>query len=706
MINNRLLLTFCFTFFLFGGVFAQYEEAKLRRILANADPQELVSECTQMMQEGYLYQAGRVADKLLEQKPTSCNYNFRRGFIHIQMNGDYIKALPLLEKSVSNLDKNFDAFSANEESAPTDALYFLGKCYHLDEQLDKAVEYYNRFIKESNPKSEYILFANLGIKQCEVAKKAKEFPKKVLLKNVGGEINTKRPEYSPVISLDGSALYFTSRRDWANGEHREGIDPRINLPAEDIYVSYRDFDSSWTTPFRLDLCDPLQNEATMAVSSDERRVYLYQDTKGNGDIFYSDFSTNKFKDVFHYEVKKVNTSSWEPHCTVTPDGLTMYFVSDRKGGYGGRDIYRIVKLPTGEWSEPINVGPTINTAFDEDSPFIAIDNKTLYFSSNCERSMGGFDVFVSVRDENEVWSPPINLGYPLNSTGDDLFYTTTIDGLTGYLTSFRKNGYGEKDIYEIQNDYMGVKQIAVLKGKIKTVNDEPLPDDIYISLKCTNCANSFERKLYPRLRDGVFLSSLEPCRTYEISFSYDKGKKQFYSETFETNCNTAYQEVYREVLLDTKERTIVPKKPDVVQKETPKDPIKEPIKEVDLSKLSFKHYFDYNANQLDPLKGDLSKFLKEVESSLNENRTSIQLKIYSSASEVTSRVYKSNEELALLRANNLKNMLEIYYSRKKGFKGKVKITVESAIVSGPTYIKDFKDTSKYKPYQYVEVKVE
>jgi outer membrane protein OmpA-like peptidoglycan-associated protein len=537
--------------------FAQYTDEQLQDILKNSSEQELVTENSQMLQEGYLYQAGLIADRLLELNANSSNYNYRRGFIYLEMSRDFVKALPLLEKAVLSTDKNFDMYSANEKSAPTDAIYHLARCYHLAENITKAEEYYTKFIAVSNPKSEFVFFAKLNLEQCAVARKQMEVPRKVKLQNIGSTVNTTKPEYSPVISLDGSALYFTSRRGWPNGASNKGIDTRINQLPEDIYVSYRDFDGSWTEPARMEFCDSIQNEATMAVSPDERRIYLYQDTQGNGDVFYSDFSTNRFQEVEHFENRNVNTASWETHCTVTPDGQNMYFVSDRKGGYGGRDIYRIVKLPDGEWSSPVNMGPGINGPFDEESPFIAVDNKTLYYSSNGNKSMGGFDVFVTVRDENNVWSDPINLGYPLNSTGDDLFYTTTVDGMTGYLTSFRADGFGEKDIYEVQNDYLGMKNIAVLKGKINTVGGKPLPEDVSITLRCTNCGDPFDRKVFPRMRDGVFLSSLEPCREYEMIFSYEGGKQEFYKEAFTTDCEKQYQEVYREVWLDTDIKDIV-----------------------------------------------------------------------------------------------------------------------------------------------------
>jgi outer membrane protein OmpA-like peptidoglycan-associated protein len=540
-----------------GISFGQYDNKKVNELLNKGDESELVMESSIMMQDGYYYQAGMLVDKLLEMKPTSSNYNYKRGFIYLEMSKDYTKALPHMEKAVLMTTKKYDPFSTKEQNAPTDAFYHLARCYHMSGNIDKAEEFYKKFIENSLGKSEFVFFSNLALEQCKIAKQELASPKNVYLKNMGTSINTTNPEFSPVISLDGTALYFTSRRRWTNGASDKGLDPRINQFPEDIYVSYLDFDKTWMAPVRMEFCDSLQNEATMAVSPDERRVYVYQDTKGNGDIFYSDFSTNKFQDVKQLASKKVNTDSWETHCTVTPDGKTMYFVSDRKGGQGGRDIYISQKQEDGTWGEPKNAGPTINGPMDEESPFIAIDNSTLYFSSNGNKSMGGFDIFMSKLGADGTWSTPMNLGYPLNSTCDDLFYTTTIDGLTGYMTSSREGGYGEKDIYEIKNNYLGVKNIAVLNGKVNVVGGAQIPEGVYLTLKCLDCASPYSQKIYPRIRDGVFMNSLEPCKEYEISFSYDKGKKDFYKETFKTECNKEYSEVYKELWLDINKEMMI-----------------------------------------------------------------------------------------------------------------------------------------------------
>src|SRR5574343_163565 len=538
--------------------FSQLNEFEVRQMTQSAPEEQLVVESSRMLQENYFFFAEIVVDRLLQINPSSPNYNYRKGFIVLDSRQDWVTALPYLQKALVDVDKNFDMYSAKETSAPIDVYYHIARCYHLDEQIDKAKEYYSKFIASSNSKSEQIKNAELRLLQCDIAKYNLANQKKSIVKNIGNVVNGVYPDYSPVISLDGSSLYFTSRRQWADQSTDDYKDPQLNQYPEDIYVSYGELNSNWTAPERLSFCDGKLNEATVTISSDERRIYTYEDRTGYGDIYYSDFQNNNFSALTLLEHKNLNTKYWETHCTVTPDGQNMYFVSDRPGGFGGRDIYRSVKLPNGQWSEPINLGPLINTAYDEDSPFIAVDNKTLYFSSNGPSSMGGFDIFVSIRDENNVWSNSVNLGYPINSTGDDIYYTTTADGHYGYLSSFRINGFGEKDIYQIENDFLLVNNVAVLKGKILTSDGSKLPESVYATIKCLNCEDTREYNLSPRLRDGSFVSSLTPCRSYEIAFKYDSLSKTTYKETFETACSNGYEEIYKEVILDVDKRRIVP----------------------------------------------------------------------------------------------------------------------------------------------------
>ncbi len=721
----KILFTF-FTLIISATLFGQKTELEVRNMAATYSEQELVFESSTLMNYNQLYLAEILVDKLLQFQPESANYNYKKGYILLYSKMDYEKAIPYLQKAILSTSENYDLYSLHEKNASIDAFYHLGKCYHLNSEFDKAKQYFNQFLISTNTKSELIYKAHNSILQCDVAKAMIARPKKAIVKNIGKAINTQYPEYSPVVSLDGSAIYFTSRRPWENGDSETFRDASSNDYPEDIYVSYSDEKGSWTAPKRMDFCEAQRNEATVAVSSDEKRIYVYQDNTGGGDLFFSDFKSNAFTEIKGIDYKGVNTESWETHCTMTTDGLNMYFVSDRPGGLGGRDIYRVVKMPDGSWSLPQNLGPNINTSSDEDSPFIASDNKTLYYSSNGPKSMGGFDIFVTIRDEDNVWGDPLNMGYPINSPGDDIFYTTTIDGLKGYMTSFRKNGFGEKDIYEIQNDYVGLNNIAALKGHIKTVNGEPIPSDLKITVSCLNCEETMANSTTPRLRDGTFFSSLlEHCRDYEYVITKGTSDTEVFRETVTTKCDSKYHEIFREILLDTKTMKVISstdpsEKPIIAATSVPAKENELGLRETGVKEIERKdnivantsakdfemiHYFGYNGNVLSVKSGDLKIFLKEIETQLKESeRKNMTIEIESSASKVPTSTYKNNESLAEIRALNIQKELISYIAKNKELKGKVTVVIRKSVVDGPEYENDASNRKKYQKFQFIYLK--
>jgi len=680
---------------------AQPTENEVREFARTKSEADIVQENSRMMQDGFIFYADILADRLLEFDPQSSNYHYRKGFITLKLYTDYEKAMPYLMMATKDTDPNYDAYSHKEKSAPTDAFYHLAKCYHFNEEIDLAITNYTKFLESTKKKSELIPQAKLNLVQCQVAKQNIANPVNVRLKNVGANVNTAFPEYSSVVSLDGSSLYFTSRRTWPNNETESFKDLSIDQYPEDVYVSYLDADSNWTLPVMLDICIPRRNEATMAVSVNERRVYLYEDSTGSGDIYFSDFYTGKFNDIQQLKEKGINTEYWETHAMVSPDGSRLFFVSDRPGGYGRRDIYMCTRNADSTWSKPVNLGAKVNTAHDEDAPFVSVDNRMLYFASNGEKSMGEFDILLCDLLADGTWSESRNIGYPFNSTNDDAFYTTTIDGLKGYMTSVRKGGFGEKDLYEIQNDFLGVKNVAVFKGLIKTSDGSPLPEDFAINFKlsCDDCEDGDKVKtIFPRLKDGMFMTGLKPCKTFRISYINASDNKTMHEETFTTDCNLAYQEIYRELILDIPSRTIVIPKDTTVEIE--------PVDVTTYKNLEFIHYFDYNKNKLTVTKGDLKRFVKEVEEQLKAGREKITINVYSSASHVPTKTYETNEKLTTLRAENMKYDLSTHFESIPEFAGKVNVVIVTAIVDGPPYEKDFKNQKKYKPYQFVGLKTE
>jgi tetratricopeptide (TPR) repeat protein len=674
-----------------------WTESGVREIAKSGSEGTIVNNASMLTQEGHLHYAEILVDRLLELQPNSPNYNYRKGFLVLEIRRDYLTAASHLKIATTKINPNYDMYSSKEQDAPSDSYYHLARCYHYDQKLDLAAENYQNFLNSTRKTSELIGDAQLRLKQLEVAKNLMGTPVDCTLKNLGEKINTKYPDYSSVVAFDGSSLYFTSRRPWSNGETEQFINPQVNQYPEDVYVSFLEMDSTWSEPIRLDFCIPERNEATIALSTDERRMYLYQDATGNGDIYYSEFKNNQFNEIKLLENTNINTEYWETHAMVSHDGSIMIFASDRPGGYGGRDLYLVKKTSNG-WSDPVNMGPGINGSGDEDAPFISIDNKQLYFGTNDERSMGGFDIMISEMKSDGTFGVAKNIGYPFNSTNDDLYYTTTVDGLTGYLTSYRSDGQGEKDIYEVQNNFLGLKSATILRGEVVTTDGSLLPDDLIFmaTVKCLDCeSGAVNHILYTRKRDGKFVTGLQPCKTYTLTYYDATDDKVMGEETFKTECREGYYEVSKQLIVDPVNRVVV----------FPKEDIEDVIVS-DYKNIELKHFFDYNKNKLTVKKGELKDFVKEIEAQIKDGRKKVTITIESSASHVPTKTYKTNEELTKLRGENMKYDLLEYFEKDPATAGKVVVVISKTIVQGPEYEKDGKNTDKYKPYQYVFLRTE
>ncbi|MFN5911168.1 MAG: hypothetical protein ACK45H_07530, partial [Bacteroidota bacterium] len=512
------------------------------------------------------------------------------------------------------------------------------------------------------------------------------------------QLNTPFPDFAPLISLDGKRILYTARRPWEGADMLGFLDKKTNLPPEDCYYSDRS-DSEWGKSIRLDLCTYNLSESFLALSSDERQFIFYTDSTGNGDLYKGNSIANFIQPELFFSDSSLNTQYWEPHATLSSDGNTIFFTSNRAGGIGGRDIYYTIKKENGQWSAPMNLGAPINTEHDEDSPFLSFDGKILYFSSNGTRSFGGFDLFYSELGSDGKWSEPLNMGMPINSTYDDIFYSTTIDGKTGYFSSNREGGKGSLDIYSL-NRTITLTKIAVLKGMIKTSTGEPLPVDVSLDmkLKCSDCAvEDVDVSLSPRVRDALFFSNLEPCKTDHIALTNPGKSAPFHEETFVTDCTKDYQEIYREFVYDMGEKIIKPVTIEVV----PDDSLLAQFKN-----FEFMRYFGYNKNKVSSSDNEISTILKSIEKQISEGRKEITLNVYSSSSKVPTRTFGTNEKLAQLRAQNLVDELESYIRTSSVLTGKVKVKILSVVVDGPEYTKDSGNLSKYKPYQFVAFKTE
>ncbi|MCX6296549.1 MAG: hypothetical protein NTX97_10875 [Bacteroidetes bacterium] len=392
--------------------------------------------------------------------PNNALLNYKIGKCYLYSNYK-LKSIPFLEK----------ALQLNPTVDPQ-VHYLLGKAYHLDMQWDKAIKEFQTFQQTLKGEELALLMGdvNVHISQCLTGKEMVKNPIRVFIDNVGPEINSQYPDYGPVISADESVMLFTSRRPTTTGGK---IDPEINEPYEDIYISTRK-DGKWGTA--VNMGSPINTEnhdANSGLSADGQKFLIYIGNN-NGDLYESELKGDKWSKPDHMN-KNINTSYHESSACYSPDGKSVYFVSDKPdGGLGDRDIYISTKDEKGKWGKAVNLGPTINTPYGEEGVFIHPDGKTLYFSSQGHKSMGGYDIFKSVFDDKtKTWSEPENIGYPVNTPDDDVFFVTSASGRHGYYASFNSNGYGEKDIYMIT--FLGLEKPMVQNNEDNLLASQAAP---------------------------------------------------------------------------------------------------------------------------------------------------------------------------------------------------------------------------------------
>ncbi|HXB39775.1 MAG TPA: OmpA family protein, partial [Bacteroidia bacterium] len=286
------------------------------------------------------------------------------------------------------------------------------------------------------------------------------------------------------------------------------------------------------------------NEASVGISADGQEILIYKDDMGDGNIY----STSLKGSVWTVPKKlnaHINSKSWEPSAFITADGNTLYFTSDRPGGFGGRDIYKSQKNSHGEWGKATNLGSSVNTKYDEDAPYLHPDGVTLYFSSNGHKTMGGFDIFESNLLSDDKWSEPVNVGYPINSTGDDVFYVVSPDKKIAYYTSMREGGFGEKDNYIIYFQDAKESPLTLQKGSVLDTN-HLAAKDVKITIT-DNESGEVIGVYHPNEKTGKYLFILAPGKNHNIN--YEAEGFLFYSENQTTSKESDYNEITKSVKL-------------------------------------------------------------------------------------------------------------------------------------------------------------
>lgn len=332
-----------------------------------------------------------------------------------------------------------------------DIHYQLARAYHMSMDFDNAIKEYQKFKTTVKPKKLEKMNVDLEklMNDCETGKSLVGNPVRVVVQGLGKSVNSEFDDYRAVVDPKEESMYFTSRRPTNKGAKRFFGDKKF---FENSLLSKKK-GKDWGNAIQLDQTfNSSSNDAILAMSPDGKRLYVYKGKKGNGDIYYSEFKDGKWKGLKSFSVINRGDSR-ETSMSITQDGKKIYFVSDREKGSvaeaGSKDIWVVEMDAKGKWSKPRNLGTTVNTKDNEEAVCISADGKTIYFSSKGHAGMGGYDIFSSTLSDNGKWSKPVNMGYPINSPDDDLFFNMMQNGKSAYLTSIREQGIGEKDIYKV-----------------------------------------------------------------------------------------------------------------------------------------------------------------------------------------------------------------------------------------------------------------
>lgn len=462
--------------------------------------------------EGNQLRALIIYDSLLDLNPSNNYLQYRTGICLTYKSEGRDRAFQLLKKL------------ENDANYP-DVLFWLGRAKHLDYQFQEAITLYNKYLKISSPSGSQRIQTLKYIDNCKSGAELMTRKMALSLELLSPPSNNENSQYSPVISPDGKYLYYTNRGPSSKGDLMDKSSRKNPLGNyyEDIFVAELIGNSDFEFGEGKNLSDNInkanEHEAPLSISYDGKVLFIYlSGNKQSEDIFYSSrIDQNTWSKP--KEVIGINTEYWEGHAFLAPDGRTLFFSSDRPGGYGGRDIYKATMQADSSFSDIINLGPKINTQFNEDGPFIDSKGSALYFSSEAHGSIGGYDMFYIKYDSARLnWEEAINLGYPINTTDDDRFYYITPDGEYGFFSSARASGENLHDIYKIRpGSFEKLNSLVLLVGKI-FIDEKPASAIIKINEDKTGRVLA---DLTSEENSGEFLYSLIPGRKYKITILSD-----------------------------------------------------------------------------------------------------------------------------------------------------------------------------------------
>lgn len=435
--------------------------------------------------------------QLLNEDPRNESYNYNVGVCYLNNNMNKAKAVPYLEivTRKAKHDPNAD--------------YLLGRAYQYANRFDDAIMTFNKFKQVAKGTIFNLVDADLQIQHCINAKELMKFPVDVVFQNLGAKINSEYSDYYPFVTSNESFIVYNTKRPEKNAEKLANGNYNNS-----IYIS-RVINGEYmkASPIGAPINSGNQGTEVIGLSENGNNILLYMpDGLGKGNIYISTLNAQGMYSKPEKLDPKINSSGDEIAASISQEGNTIFFASNRKGGFGGTDIYICKKIPKGggTWSAPQNAGPTINTTYDEDFPNISPDGNFLYFSSKGHTSMGGYDIFKSnYEPSTNTFSSPKNIGYPINTTDDDMNFRISKNGKYGYIASAKAGGQGDFDIYrvtfnEVESDY------SVVIGQFTTKDNTTINfSDVFISVN-DNITKELVGNYLPNPSSGRFVVILPP----------------------------------------------------------------------------------------------------------------------------------------------------------------------------------------------------
>jgi hypothetical protein len=466
-----------------------------------------------------------IFDSLVKSNPTQAYINYLLGICYSYDADNSMKAITCIMQ-IKNEAANVDGYNYN-----------LAYAFEKNDSIDAALENYKvaLSIEEAKIVKQPLLLReiNFRMNRCEKINENKFKKNNVQIKNLGKPINSLASEYCPLIPSDESFMIFTYRGPKSKGGKQTvkgnaiSNTEDVELFYEDIFISKKLNDSTWGEPIPIDNLNTNLHDAAVSVNFDGTQLFIYKNTGGgNGDLYLSKLIGNKWSNPI-YQVG-INTNAWEGSACFIPNQNKIIFASEKKDGQGKRDLYEAERLKDNNWGNIKNLGPVINTKYDEDAPFVTADGKTLFFSSNNSNSIGGYDIFRSDL-KNGKWQRPYNLGKPINTNNEDKFYTVRGDGKKAYYSSFKQGGKGQQDIYVVEPGMPG-KPISLLQvDGLVMIDGKPTQAEIEINSILKN--RKFKTTINSNNLTGNFLANLPVDDEYEIVIK----AKQFPQQVVELN---------------------------------------------------------------------------------------------------------------------------------------------------------------------------